>query len=340
VSDITYCDVWDHILQTSFVLRNSLGSKRRKLRKVKAMRILIALDATPSCGKVVEEALKRPWPSGSIFFLLHVLDAFRFVKAPISLQVAKGAASAELTNLKKGFVEAGWKAETDVVLGHPRSAIAERAIAWKAELVMLGSNDLGPVARLLFGSTAHSVLRRAACSVEIVRPPKNGKKLRRTAMRILVATDGSEYSVTALRSVASRPWPKGSELKVLSVPEPFVPTNVLPYFESKEIEELNTSALKEATKAVDAGAKILSKLDAKVSTGTPFPQDSPARVIAKEAQEWGAQMIVLGSHGRRGFDRLTMGSVSEHVAFHAHCSVEVIRSRKVQGKRSGRGENQ
>jgi nucleotide-binding universal stress UspA family protein len=159
-------------------------------------------------------------------------------------------------------------------------------------------------------------------------------------MKILVATDGSEYSVIALRSMANRPWPKGSEVKVLSVPEPFVPMNVLPYFESKEIADLNTSALKEAKKFVDAGAKILSKLDAKVSTGTPFPQESPARVIAKEAQGWGAQMIVLGSHGRRGFDRLTMGSVSEHVAFHAHCSVEVIRGRRVPGKGSGKGESQ
>jgi nucleotide-binding universal stress UspA family protein len=60
----------------------------------------------------------------------------------------------------------------------------------------------------------------------------------------------------------------------------------------------------------------------------------------KEADEWGAQMIVVGSHGRRGFDRLTMGSVSEHVAFHAHCSVQVIRGGKVQGKRSAKGENQ
>jgi hypothetical protein len=57
-------------------------------------------------------------------------------------------------------------------------------------------------------------------------------------MKILVATDGSEYSRIALHSVASRPWPKGGE--VLSVPEPFVPIGVFPYFELKEIENLNT----------------------------------------------------------------------------------------------------
>jgi nucleotide-binding universal stress UspA family protein len=304
------------------------------------MRILIALDATPSCAKIVEEAVNRPWPSDSTFLLFHILDPFSFVKAPNSLRRAKEAADVELKNLKTGLARAGRKTDTDVVLGHPRSAIGEKAASWKADLVMLGSNDLGPVVRLLLGSTAHSVFRRAPCSVEIVRPPANGKRPRAAGMKILVATDGSEYSVTALRSVASRPWPKGSEVKVLSVPEPFVPITMFPYFESKEIENLNTTALKEAKKAVDGGAKILSKLDAKVSTGTPFPQDTPARVIVKEAQEWGAQMIVLGCHGRRGFDRLTMGSVSEHVALHGHCSVEVIRGRRVQEKRSRKGESQ
>ena len=158
-------------------------------------------------------------------------------------------------------------------------------------------------------------------------------------MKILVATDGSEYSRMALHSVVRRPWPEGSEVRVLCVPEPFAPVG-FPFFELKEIEDLNTSALKQAKKAVDASARILTKLDAKVSTETPLPQDSPARVIVKEAQEWGAHMIVLGSHGRRGFDRLIMGSVSAQVAFHAHCSVEVIRGRIGPEKRSRKGESQ
>jgi len=202
------------------------------------MKIMIALDARPPCAKIVEEAVNRPWPSGSAFFLLHVLDPFRFVKAPISLQRARDAARVVLENLKQDLVDAGWKTETDVVLGHPRSGILKRATSWKADFLMLGSNDLGPVARLLLGSTAQSVLRRAPCSVEIVRPPANGKRLLAAGMKILVATDGSEYSRIALHSVASRPWPKGGE--VLSVPEPFVPIGVFPYFELKEIENLNT----------------------------------------------------------------------------------------------------
>jgi nucleotide-binding universal stress UspA family protein len=44
------------------------------------------------------------------------------------------------------------------------------------------------------------------------------------------------------------------------------------------------------------------------------------------ADLWNADLIVVGSHGRRGFDRYVMGSVSESVALHAHCSVEVVRA--------------
>jgi nucleotide-binding universal stress UspA family protein len=305
------------------------------------MKILIALDATPSCVEIVQRAAARPWPAGSAFFLLHVLDPFPFAKAPISLQRAKDAAHAMLKNAAESLMQAGWKTETDVIFGHPRTAIGECAATWKADLVMIGSYNLSGITRLLLGSNAHSVLQRAPCSVEIVRSLGNGKEATRTnGIKILLATDGSEYSLAAIRSVASRPWPKGSEVRVLAVPEPFFPMGKFPYFASEEIESINTSALKEAKKHVDAGIEILSKAKFTTSTETPFPQDSPARVILKEAERWGAQMIVLGSHGRRGFDRLTMGSISEHVALHAHCSVEVIREQQTQAKKSQKGESQ
>lgn len=50
-------------------------------------------------------------------------------------------------------------------------------------------------------------------------------------------------------------------------------------------------------------------------------------MILDEATHWGADLIVVGSHGRRGVDRFLLGSVSEAVALHAACSVEVIRKR-------------
>ena len=58
---------------------------------------------------------------------------------------------------------------------------------------------------------------------------------------------------------------------------------------------------------------------------TLMPTGDPRELILDTAKEWPADLIVLGSHGLGGFDRFLMGSVSESVAVHAHCSVEVVR---------------
>jgi len=290
------------------------------------MRVLIAVDATAKCSEIVQEAASRPWPAGSVFFLLHVLDPYPFVRAPISLERAKDAAQARLRAVAQILCAAGWKAEANVVLGRPRRTISQKAASWKADFVLVGSKEAGGLTRLLLGSTAQSVLRGAPCSVEIVRPSlRDGRVGEIPGIKILIATDGSTYSNAALRSVASRPWPKGAKARVISIPEPFMPLHEFPYFDSKEVEDLNTSALKQANRCATAGAEMLSEAGLETTTGAPFPTDSIAKEIVKEAEALQAQMVVVGSHGRRGFDRIAVGSVSEYVAFHAPCSVEVIR---------------
>ncbi len=291
------------------------------------MRVLIAVDVVAQYAGVVNEAASRPWPAGTSFLLVHVLDPFPFAKAPITLNRAKEAAAVQLTSASRNLSDAGWRTETDVVLGMPRHTIPQIAASWKADLVMVGSNGAGALVRLFLGSTARSVLRHAPCSVEIVRPSAHEKAgSGPCGLKLLVATDGSEYSTAAIQSVANRPWPSGSKARVISIPEPFMPLGEFPYLELKEIEAQNTAALQDAKRFADVGADILSKARLPATAETPLPRDSDAREILKQAEQWQAQLVVVASHGRRGFDRLTMGSVSEHVALHAHCSVEVIRS--------------
>jgi nucleotide-binding universal stress UspA family protein len=57
-----------------------------------------------------------------------------------------------------------------------------------------------------------------------------------------------------------------------------------------------------------------------------MPIREPRALILDTAEAWGADLIVVASHGRRGLDRFLMGSVSEAVATYARCSVEVIRN--------------
>lgn len=302
------------------------------------MKVLVAVDATPSWMAVVREAVTRPWPAGSQFCVFHAVDPYHFVKAPLLLARAKGAAHSQLKSGAESIQHAGWNAEPEVFLGNPRNAITNFAQEWGAELILVGSHGHGDLARILLGSTSKAVLRRAHCSVEIVRAPAKGRERKgEEGMRILLATDGSECSMSAVRSVAERPWPKGSEAKIMSIPELIIPLREFPYFEPGEVEEINTFSLEHAREAAAKANELLSKSGLKSCTEVPLEWDIPSRMILAEAEKWRAHMIVLGSHGRRGFDRWTMGSVSEAVALNASCSVEVIREPSAQEEKEKKG---
>jgi nucleotide-binding universal stress UspA family protein len=73
-------------------------------------------------------------------------------------------------------------------------------------------------------------------------------------------------------------------------------------------------------------AKAASALDsAGVNTKTSVMQGEAKSIIVDYAKGWGADLIVLGSHGRKGLEHFLVGSVSEAVLRHAHCSVEIVR---------------
>jgi len=62
-----------------------------------------------------------------------------------------------------------------------------------------------------------------------------------------------------------------------------------------------------------------------INVSTAIAQGNPKSIILDEAKVWGADLIVLGSHGRKGLERFLVGSVSDAVLRHAHCSVEIVR---------------
>jgi nucleotide-binding universal stress UspA family protein len=289
------------------------------------MKVILALNGISPCGEVVKAAAARPWPSGSSFCLLNVLDPYPFVRAPLLLDRAKASVHQNLESAAGCLQGLGGSVTTEIVLGNPRRGIHAFARDWQADLVMVGSNELRDWERLVLGSTARSVLRNAPCSVEIVRPARGGTDAElKKGMKILIATDGSAFSMVALRSVAERPWPAGSEARVISVPE-FLPLKEFSYLNAREVDDLGTASEQEAAICAAKGVEVLSGSTLKVCSNVPIVRNRTFQVILDEAEKWKADVVVLGSHGRSGFDRMVMGSVSESVALHAKCSVEVIR---------------
>ena len=146
-------------------------------------------------------------------------------------------------------------------------------------------------------------------------------------MKILLAVDGSECSDRAVTEVSERPWPPASEVKVVYAVElPVVPAvepwAVPPeYFEQaiKAGRDTGRAAVERAVSTLRAGADRALKVTSEIIEG------SPKRVILDEAETWGADLIVVGSHGYGILNRLLLGSVSQAVALHAKCSVEIVR---------------
>ncbi len=290
------------------------------------MKIVIAVDGSSASDAALQEVKGRPWPKGSEFSVLTAVDPFFFVRAPLLLEEATKSAKQGLEEDAAGLREKGWPVTTGVLLDNPRRAIPNLATEWKADLIVLGSHGRGAFTRLMIGSTAQAVLRHAPCSVEIVRSPRGDRAGRSVhGVRILIPTDGSEYAVLAVNQVAQRPWPEGAIFKVVACPEYPVLVGEYPFYPPEQLAELAKASEAQAKAAAEQGAAVLRTTGHEVKTEVTEPRDSASRTILSSADLWQADLIVMGSHGRRGFDRLVMGSVSESVAMHAPCSVEVVR---------------
>jgi nucleotide-binding universal stress UspA family protein len=150
-------------------------------------------------------------------------------------------------------------------------------------------------------------------------------------MKILLAIDGSPCSDAAVEEVSRRPWPDGSSIKVLTafeLPTPPTPEGwALPL---NFFEEMDAGLRQQAQNIVDrAIAKLKPKLPKTISLDAQILPGSPRTAILDESESWGADLIVVGSHGYRAWERFLLGSVSQSVVSHAKCSVEVVRcSRK------------
>jgi nucleotide-binding universal stress UspA family protein len=291
------------------------------------MRILIAVDGSEHSDSVIQEAVGRPRPKGTEVAVVTVVDPFFFTKSALSLEMAKKTAQGALDGMAAPLKAAGWNVTTEVILDNPRHALPKAAEAWKADIILIGSHGLGALERLVLGSTAQAVLRHAHCSVEIVRRRKDAPAPAKPgALRILIPTDGSPLAQRALQLAATAPWLDGSEIKVISCPEFPMMGGAFPYFGPTEIADLVKSSEDHARKSVEEAKKILGSGPVPFTAELTEPRDTPAHGILEAAENWPADLIVMGSHGRRGFDRAILGSVSEKVALHAECSVEVIRA--------------
>ena len=282
------------------------------------MKLLIAVDSAASTEVLVDAVGIRPWPEGTTANVLSVIadtdvpeEVWRehgYVKGAVLREMERRGE--QITGLAiERLKQVGIPAEVVVTRGDARHLIPFFARKWSSDLIFVRAHVRKDLSHWMLGSVARAVVAAAPCTVQIVRDVADDRaQTLHSGRKVLLATDGSETSAAAARALAGRPWPEGSEFRVVSVEEPWT---------------IKSSKL-EPQEAVTSAEQVLASAELK-ATGAVFSGNAK-EVILEEARKWDADLIVVGSHGRRGFKRFLLGSVSEAVAMNAHCSVVVVRA--------------
>jgi nucleotide-binding universal stress UspA family protein len=312
------------------------------------MKILIAYDGSGCAEAALDDLRRAGLPGDGVEALViavaelwlpppppssyEIVEAAREAESPADLQeeFAKGSPAVEAAEslalraqerLKKNFP--GWEVSIEATCGSPAREVTAKADEWQPDLVVVGSHGRNALGRFVLGSVSQKVLTEAHSSVRVAR---GRVEVEESPVRILLGVDGSPGAEQAVRAVAAREWPAGSEARVVVVDDPLTPTSIghlLPPVK-KWVEESNATDRAWVQNMADAAAGELRAAGLAVSA--VVKEGDPKRVLLEEAEQWGAGSIFVGSMGFGSrFERFMLGSVSAAVAARAHCSVEVVR---------------
>ncbi|MGE0130620.1 MAG: universal stress protein [Blastocatellales bacterium] len=308
------------------------------------MKILLAVDGSESSMAAVDEAARTPWPEGSKVRIVTVAE-IPLPTMPWTMPVPGGTYEEFERMFEERSMESATKAAarfgeiagskidviTKTLKGDPKKAILDDAEHWGADLIVVGTHGYNALQRFWLGSVSRAVVSNAKCSVQVVRR-REGQSVGEKGMRILIAVDGSAPSGAAVEEIASRPWSAGSEVRVISaVHLPFTPTPETWALPESYYSTVGKIAREQADLAVNSA--ITRLLESNTAREIPMTLSEEVivghaeEVIIEDAKKWGADLIAVGSHGYSGFERFLLGSVSQAVASHAPCSVEIVREK-------------
>jgi nucleotide-binding universal stress UspA family protein len=195
---------------------------------------------------------------------------------------------------------------------HPAAFILDSAAAVKADLIAVGTHDHSRLTEMFAGSVSHRILLHSTVPTLIVK----GKA--RPVTRILMAVEGIEDATRLHKWLTSHPFKNPVAVTILSVVPSLamVEPNVMVGFKSWSDEQT-----RRAQQVVQDTAQALGGPHFTVST--MVRQGDPMAVVCEEGKNH--DLIVVGSHGRKGFERFLLGSVSHGIVHRANTSVLVVR---------------
>jgi nucleotide-binding universal stress UspA family protein len=195
---------------------------------------------------------------------------------------------------------------------HPAAFILDSAATVKADLIAVGTHDHSRVTEVFAGSVSHRVLLHATVPTLIVK----GKA--RPVTRVLLAAEGREDAIRLHTWLTSHPFKNPVAVTILSV----VPSiHMVSEHLMVGLEGWAEESERHAEQVVNDTARALASPHFTVST--MIRTGDPVTTVCEAGNSH--DLIVVGSHGRKGLDRFLLGSVSHGIVHRAGCSVLVVR---------------
>lgn len=320
------------------------------------MKILVAYDGSQCAESALDDLTHAGLPdSGEALFVTvaevwlpppppsaaEVVELAKTARSPAVLErkyltSSKVVAEADLLAAKAAarFARSfpNWRVRHEATWGAPTWELYSRAQEFNADLIVVGSHGRSALGRLLLGSVSQWILNEARCSVRVARGKIDEPDM---PLRLLVGTDGSAGAKAALDEIASRNWPRLSEVVVLVAEEPLEPTmagELIPLVVDS-VEESNQEEHRHAVRIANSAVKRLQK--AGLRARPEVRAGNPKKVLVDFAEEWRADCIFVGATGMTGLlEYFLLGTVAGAVAARAHCSVEVVRRKRGRPRKS------
>jgi nucleotide-binding universal stress UspA family protein len=296
---------------------------------VEIRHILCPIDFSDTSRHALQHAVAIAGWYESRMTALHVVHPLFLSEPPILFADFVGPARTDadrdalrerLADWLKAAAAAGVTTDVEVEDGQPAVRILERATALPADLIVMGTHGRGGFDRLLLGSVAEKVLRKAVCPVLTVPPPAvTAGKL--PYARLLCPVDFSPSSLSALRFALSVAQESGAHVTILHVFDwPADDELIVERLDSSDFRSLvERQASDRLNELITADVRTWCEPEIKLSYGKPY------RRIVELAERERADLIVMGVHGRNVLDLMLFGSTTNQVVRRAPCPVLTLR---------------
>lgn len=291
-----------------------------------ASRILLATDCSREAARAQEAALFFAMTCRAKLDILTVLEAppgmdTEFQVNQVYLKELEKEAGKVVDRVVGEAGGCGVETRVSISRGMPVEHINESARTMKSDLIVMGTRGRTGLAHVLLGSTAEGVVRGAPCPVLTVRSVAAASQPVRFT-RILVAVDFSDCSLEAMEYTVQAAKEFSASVTILHVIEP------ASY--GLDFTLSHAGDAERTTKALD---KRLGEFTAlfkgrSIDARHQLRSGAPGIVIPDVARAVEADLVIMGTHGRRGFSHLVSGSVAEAVLRNAPCPVLTVKSPK------------